>query len=69
VRLRVTVGYADVDGVRRLAVERDATVESERFEAEVTFVVGVPSPALATFEDALAELTQGRARVAAAELP
>jgi uncharacterized YigZ family protein len=63
VRLRVTVGYGDVDGLRRLAEGTGALVEAETFEAEVTAVLGVPAPARAAFEAALAELTQGRARV------
>jgi uncharacterized YigZ family protein len=63
VGLRLTVAYSDVDGVRRLAEGMDAIVRDETFAAEVTFVVAVPSPAREAFEQALAELTQGRARV------
>lgn len=63
VGLRLTVAYSDVDGLRRLAEDMSAIVEDETFAADVTFVVAVPSPSRAAFEEALAELTQGRARV------
>jgi len=63
VGLTITVSYSDVDGVRRLAEGMSAIVEEETFAADVTFVVAVPSPAREAFEEALAELTQGRARV------
>jgi len=63
VRLRVAVGYPEVDGFRRLSAEREVVVESEDFGAEVIFVVGVPVTDHAGFEAALSELTQGRARV------
>lgn len=63
VRLRVTVAYADVDGLRRLAADTDTVVDDETFEADVTFVVGVPAPERAAFEAAVAELTQGRGRI------
>ncbi|MGD2046362.1 MAG: YigZ family protein [Gemmatimonadota bacterium] len=63
VGLRVTVGYAEVEGFQRLAEERGVTVDSEDFAAEVTFVVGVPVADREDFEEALAELTQGRARI------
>lgn len=63
VRLRVTVGYAEVEGFQRLAEERGVTVESEDFAADVAFVVGVPVADREGFEEALADLTQGRARI------
>ena len=63
VRLRVTVGYAEVDGFRRMADERGVTVESEDFAADVTFVAGVPSATREQFERAVSDLTQGRAEV------
>jgi uncharacterized YigZ family protein len=66
VRLRVTVGYADVDGFKRLADAHDAVVEDETFGAEVSFTMGVPLPGRSAFEAAAAELTQGRARVESA---
>ncbi len=63
VRLSVTVGYADVDGIRRLADAHEADVEDERFEADVTFRVAVPEAGREAFDKAVAELTQGRGRV------
>jgi uncharacterized YigZ family protein len=63
VRLSVTVGYADVEGVRRLADAHEADVEDERFGADVTFRVAVPQAGREAFDQAIAELTQGRGRV------
>lgn len=63
VRLRVALGYADVDGFRRIAEGADAVVEEEAFAAGVTFVVGVPAPERSAFEAGISELTQGRGRI------
>jgi len=65
VRLRATLGYADVDGFRRLAEASDVSVEGETFAADVTFVVGVPVSTRPAFEAAVSELTQGRGRIEA----
>lgn len=64
VRLRVVLAYSEVDAFRRLASEADVSVEEEEFAADVAFVVGVPVSDRVSFEAALADLTQGRARVA-----
>jgi uncharacterized YigZ family protein len=61
--LWVVLAYSEVDGFRRLAEESDVLIEDETFAADVSFLVGVPSMDRAAFEAALAELTQGRARV------
>jgi uncharacterized YigZ family protein len=61
VRLEVALAYTDVDGFRRLAEAHEGIVVDETFGADVSFVVAVPTTGRATFEDALAELTQGRA--------
>lgn len=63
VRLRVVLGYAEVDGFRRLADERGVTVDEEEYGAQVTFVVGVPAADRTDFEEAVSELAQGRGRV------
>jgi uncharacterized YigZ family protein len=63
VRLRVTLGYADVDAFRRLVAESGVVVDDERFAVDVRMTVGVPVPAREAFEAAVAELTQGGARV------
>jgi len=63
VRLRVTLGYAQVDGFRRLAGQMDVPVVDETFVTDVVFVVAVPATDRSTFEAAVAEITQGRARV------
>jgi uncharacterized YigZ family protein len=61
VHVTVTVGYAEVDGLRRLVAEREALVEDEQYGEEVRYRLAVPAPALAAFKEALAELSQGRA--------
>lgn len=63
VTLRVVLTYAEVDGFRRLADEADVVIRDETYAADVTFLVGVPSSEREAFEAAVAELTQGRARV------
>ena len=60
VRLRVTVGYGEVDALKRLASEVDALVEAEEYGAAVRYQLGVPAPDVGRFEESLAELTQGR---------
>lgn len=62
-RVRVTVGYAEVDGLRRLAEGVGALVYGEEYAADVSFVLEVPVSARSEFEGAVAELTQGRGRV------
>lgn len=59
----VEVGYADVDGLRLLAERHGALVEEEHYGASVHYRLGVPANERAGFEGALAEITQGRARV------
>lgn len=60
VRLGVTVGYGEVDALKRLATELGAIVEEEEYGASVRFVLAVPATDVARFEDALAAITQGR---------
>jgi uncharacterized YigZ family protein len=66
VGLRVVLGYSEVDGFRRLTSESDVLIEEETFADDVSFVVGVPATDRGTFEAAVAELTQGRARIESA---
>jgi uncharacterized YigZ family protein len=63
VPVRVSVGYAEVEGLRRLAEGVGALIDEEEYAADVTFVLGVPTPARSVFDDAVAELTQGKGRV------
>ena len=63
VSVMVTVGYGDVDALRRLASESDAAVESEEYGALVRYRLGVPAPDVEAFRQAVAEATQGRAVV------
>ena len=61
--LTVTVGYADVDGLRLLAERHGAVVEHEDYGESVEYRLAVPAPEVEPFRAALAELTKGRARV------
>ena len=63
VSLDVEVGYADVDGLRLLAERHGAHVEEEAYGASVRYRLAVPANERERFAGALAELTQGRARV------
>ncbi len=61
VRVSVTVGYPEIDALRRLFAERDVVVEDEEYGAEVRYSLAVPAPDLEGFRETLAELSQGRA--------
>jgi uncharacterized YigZ family protein len=61
VRLDVTVGYPEIDALRRLVAERDVVVEEEEYGSEVRYRLAVPAPDLEAFRETLAELSQGRA--------
>ena len=63
VGLDVEVGYADVDGLELLAERHGALVEAEDYGASVRYRLAVPANERERFAGALAELTQGRARV------
>lgn len=60
VHLRVTVGYGEVDALKRLVAESGALVEEEEYGAAVRYRLGVPAPDVVGFEEGLAGLTQGR---------
>jgi uncharacterized YigZ family protein len=64
VRLTVTVGYADVETLRRLLAEHDADVLEEQYGGEVTYHAAVPVVSVAAFEQTLGNATAGRARLA-----
>ncbi len=61
--LRVTLDYAALEPLRRLAADHDARILQEDFAAEVTVDLAVPESDLQTFRTALASLTAGQARV------
>ena len=63
VRVEVTVGYADVAALQRLAAEMEALVEAEEYGADVRYVCAVPEPALEGFRRAVSDLTRGGGRV------
>lgn len=62
-RLLVTIEYGEVDALRRLASELDAIIEQEEYGASVRYRLAVPTPDVARFEEAVSELSQGRALV------
>jgi putative IMPACT (imprinted ancient) family translation regulator len=62
----VTVAYADVDGLKLLAARHGALVEEETYGSSVQYRLAVPAPGIERFRAAVAELTQGRARVESA---
>ncbi len=59
----MTIEYGEVDALRRLASELDATIEQEEYGASVRYHLAVPTPDVARFEEAVSELSQGRALV------
>lgn len=63
VALAVTVGYPDVDTLRRLLQEVDADVVAERYEDVVHYRLDVPAARVDEFEALLADRSAGRARV------
>jgi putative IMPACT (imprinted ancient) family translation regulator len=60
--VEVTVGYAHVEGLRRLAAELDARIEEEVYAGDVRYRVAVPAERLAAFEERLADATAGEGR-------
>lgn len=61
--LIVALAYQDVDALQRLVAERGVTVEEQEYGENVRYVLGVPISESEAFRQALAEITQGRARV------
>jgi uncharacterized YigZ family protein len=59
----VTVGYADVDVLRRVLGETGALPRAEQYAEAVTFRAAVPEAAAADFARLLADRTAGRARL------
>lgn len=63
VRLEVTFGYAQVDGVQRLLEEIGGEVAHETYEGDVRYRVEIPEIRLTHFSRALADLTSGQGSV------
>lgn len=59
VRVRMSVGYPEVDSVRRFIAEEDFVVEDEDFGAEVRIVLGVPVDEVERLRARIADLTRG----------
>jgi uncharacterized YigZ family protein len=64
--LAVTVGYADVDSVRRLADDLDVILESEEYGADVCYRCAVAEPDVDAFTRAVADATRGQGVVSPA---
>lgn len=67
--LDVTVGYADVDALRRLLHDVDAEVVEERYEDVVRYRLDVPAALADGFEQLLADRSAGRAQVTRTSSP
>lgn len=63
VEVEVSVGYPDVDAVRRFIAEQDIVVVGEDFGADVRLVLGVPVEELDALRARIADLTRGEGRV------
>ena len=62
IKLLVTVAYPEVDALQRLSRERNVLIEEEDYGADVRYRCLVPATELSPFKEAVAELSQGRAR-------
>lgn len=65
--VRVTLDYAALEPLRRLAADHDARIHEEEFTAHVTVHLGVPESELQNFRTAVAGLTAGQAKVELAD--
>ncbi len=65
ITFQITVGYADVELLKRLLVEVQADVVEEHYGVEVRYVAAVPRTTASALEQALADGTAGRARLTA----
>ncbi len=63
VGVEVTVGYPEVDALRRLIADMQVVVEREEYGANVRYACAVPGPALPRFRRAVADLTRGAGAV------
>jgi uncharacterized YigZ family protein len=61
--LSVVVGYAAIDGLKRLLEELGVETRREEYGAEVIYRVAVPVDRRAEFEEAVATLTAGAGRI------
>ena len=62
VSVEVTVGYADVDALRRLVADMEVVVEREEYGADVRYTCAVPEPALEEFRRVAALLSAASSR-------
>lgn len=62
-RLEVTLGYADVDALRRLLAEAGGAVEREQYGVDAVYHVALPASRHGMFLRMLADRTAGRAEV------
>ncbi len=57
------MGYADIEGLRRLIDEVDAVVRTEEYGADVRIVCGVPEEDVEKFVSRVRDLTKGGGEV------
>ena len=62
-QISVDVAYPHVDSVRRLSEDLDAQVLLEEYGESVRYLLVVPTARLDEFEQRLADLTRGKARL------
>jgi uncharacterized YigZ family protein len=63
VPVQISVGYADVEALRRLLGDYGAAVQDERYGAAVQYIAGLVAATREAFERELAERTAGRGTV------
>lgn len=63
ITLAITVGYTDIELLKRLLAEAGAEVIEESYGAEVRYVAAVPVPSRGQLERSLVEGTSGRASI------
>jgi putative IMPACT (imprinted ancient) family translation regulator len=61
--VELTVGYADVEVLRRLLAEHSAEVQHERYGEDVTYIAALPRRLRIAFARELADRTAGRGRL------
>lgn len=63
VDLRISMGYADLEGLRRLIDEVGAVVRTEEYGADVRIVCGVPEEEVEAFVSRVRDLTKGGGKI------
>lgn len=61
VRIVITIGYPDIEPLRRLLADLDGDIEGEEYAADVIYTVAAPVQSIETLKARLMDLTAGRA--------